>query len=230
MAAQAGSEFGEALGRAIKRKRITQASLASALHIDPSQITRWKKGQAVPHIETVARIEEELGVDLSAALEEALPEYELYLSSPITAIGQKNVKAHHGQVAEVVEVLDRHVNKVYWPGQGIESTRDLEASDIATSRNMNALAQSSALLYLQFRESHRPSGALVELGLAMGLGHKVTIILHEDISRPFMFQEGFAGVAAEVDFLPKARVYTVPSVAAACELVERNGRELLGLD
>lgn len=230
MAAQAGSEFGKALAAALKKKRYTQAKLAAELHVNPSQVSRWKQGEAVPHIETVGQIEGILDANLSSALEDSLPAHELYLSTPITGLGQKNVKAHHAQVAEVVEVLDQHVNKIYWPGQGIESTKDLEAPDIATLRNLKALEQSAALLFLQFRETHRPSGALVELGLALGMRHKVTMIVHEDVSQPFMFGNGFAGVAAELDFLPKARVYTVPSVAAACELVERNGRELLGLD
>ncbi|MEZ5341205.1 MAG: hypothetical protein R2706_07095 [Acidimicrobiales bacterium] len=69
----------------------------------------------------------------------------------------------------------------------------------------------------------------MELGIALGMRHKTTMIVHEDLVQPFMFGNGFGAVAAELDFLPKARIYTVSSVAAACELIDRNGRELLGL-
>lgn len=230
MATHTGAQFGQALDRAIKKARLTQAKLAIELSVNPSQVSRWKNGESIPHIETVAQIEKILNADLSGALEGALPVYELYVSAPITGLGQRHVKAHHYQIAEVVEVLRAHVNSLYWPGEGIETAKDLEAADIATLRNLNALEQSTALLYLQFRETHRPSSSLVELGLALGMRHKTTMIVHEDLAQPFMFTNGFGAVAAELDFLPKARTYTVTSVAGACELIERNGRGLLGLD
>jgi hypothetical protein len=41
--------------------------------------------------------------------------------------------------------------------------------------------------------------------------------------------ENFGAVAATLDFLPNARVYRVKSVGDACDLITKNGRELLGL-
>jgi hypothetical protein len=73
-----------------------------------------------------------------------------------------------------------------------------------------------------------PSSSLIELGCALGRRLKTTIIMQADLHQPFML-DGFGAVAASLSFLPKARVYTVRSVEHACDLITRNGRELLGL-
>ena len=121
-----------------------------------------------------------------------------------------------------------HVPSLYWPGEHIRGLADLSAPDLATERNMRALEHCSALLYLQFAEIVRPSGALIELGCALGRHVKTTAMIQKDLRRPFMLRN-FEGVAATVKFLPKARIYEVDSVDEAYDLMARNGRRLLGL-
>lgn len=228
MVAQGRATFGDALRTAITAARITQAELARELEIDPGQVSRWVNNKTVPHLETVSRIEQILGADLSASFSVSTPEYELYVSAPITSLKSQNLGTHHAAVSEVVAVARAHVNSLYWPGEEIQESSDLAAPDIATERNMRVLAQCSAFLYLQFEDIVRPSSALVELGVALGRRLKTTVIVRTDVIQPYMLP-GFGAVAATLGFLPKARIYTVKSVGDACDLVRKNGRELLGL-
>lgn len=226
--AQDRTTFGKALKVAISAAHYTQAKLAQALHIDPGQVSRWVHGKAIPHSETVARIEQVLGADLSESLSASAPEYELYVSAPITGLETENIGAHNAAVNEVVKATRTHINSLYWPGENVKSKSDLTAADITTERNMRILQHCSALLYLQFVEIVHPSSALVELGCALGWRLKTTIIIQAELYQPFML-DNFGAVAATLSFLPQARVYKVRSVGNACDLITRNGRELLGL-
>jgi transcriptional regulator with XRE-family HTH domain len=228
MGSQDSPTFGQALKDALASANVTQAKLARDLAIDPGQVSRWATGKALPVRQTVERIGEILGVDLHEAFRSSTPKYELYVSAPITGLGEEMVPTHHDQVGRVVESLDSHVNSLHWPGREINGTSDLLAPDIATERNMGVLAHSTAFLYLQFAEVVRPTGSLIELGIALGSRKKTTIIMKRGTQQPFMLQE-FAAVAARLPSLPQARVYLVDDVEAACQLIERNGRELLGL-
>lgn len=225
---QGAQSFGEALHAAIRAAGTNQAKLAAGLGIDAGQVSRWVNNKAVPHRDTVTRIGEALGVDLSEPFTSATPDIELYVSAPITGLGKRAVRSHHDGVAQVVDSLAQHVNSRYWPGEEITDLNELLAADIATERNMKTLSHCSALLYLQFADIVRPSGALIELGVALGKKIKTTIILKSDVQQPYMLQ-GFAAVAANLNFLPQARIYFVEDVGAACSLVARNGRQLLGL-
>lgn len=228
MDTQGRTTFGKALKAAITAARYTQAGLARELHIDQGQVSRWVNGKTIPHSETVTKIEQILGADLSAAFAASSPEYELYVSAPITGLKVEDIGPHNTAVGTVVKAASAHVNTLYWPGREIRSTSDLTAPDIATEQNMQVLQRSAAFLYLQFMEIVRPSGALVELGCALGWRLKTTIIVQADLDQPFML-DNFGAVAATLGFLPKARIYKVKSVGDACDLITRNGRTLLGL-
>ena len=228
MDAQGRSTFGKALRAAISAARYSQAGLAKELHIDAGQVSRWVNGKAIPHSETLAKIEAILGADLTTAFAASRPEYELYVTAPITGLKVEEIAAHNALVNEVVKAASKHVNSLYWPGEEIRSGDDQTAPDIATERNMQVLKNSSALLYLQFMEIVRPTSALIELGCALGWRLKTTVIIQAGLNQPFMLNN-FGSVAATLDFLPKARVYAVKSVGDACDLITKNGRELLGL-
>lgn len=228
MNSQGPSTFGKALKAAIRATNYTQARLAHELRIDPGQVSRWVNDKAVPQREAVARIEQILEVDLSASFSAPTPWCELYVAAPITALRPVDIGTHHSAVSEVVSAAREHVNSVYWPGEQIRELSDLAAPDIATERNMKMLEHCSALLYLQFLEIEHPSSSLIELGCALGRRLKTTVIVQAGLHQPFML-DGLAAVAASLGFLPKARVYVVKSVDHACDLVTRNGRELLGL-
>jgi len=207
---------------------MSQAELARALNVDPGQVSRWATDKAIPHAKTVRRIESLVGADLSEAFRRSTPSHELYVSAPITGLGAEVIGTHRHSVELVVTAARESVNSVYWPGEGINGRADLVAPDIATERNLKVLAGCPSFLYLQFEEVVQPTGALIELGLAMGRKCKTTIILRRGLRWPYML-DGLPAVAAGLPFLPQARLYEVDSVEAAAGLVSKNGRELLGL-
>jgi len=198
------------------------------VHTNASQVSRWVNNKSVPHADTVGRMEEILGTDVSRAFAESLPAHELYVSAPITGLGPTLVEAHHDAVSLVMKTLETVVNSPFWPGAGIHGLNDLTAADIATERNFRVMAASPAFLYLQFEEITAPSSALIELGFALGKRIKTTVIRRSGLKQPFML-DGFGAVAERLNCLPQARLYTVDSAQGACELIRKDGRELLGL-
>lgn len=228
MAEQRSATFGAALAVALSNARQTQADLARGLGIDPGQVSRWVNNKTRPHVGTVDKIEGLLGVDLMPAFEASLPELELYVAAPITGLGSKRVSDHRDKVAQVVEGLRPHVHSYYWAGEEIGSLDDLQASDLATENNLRRFENAQACLFIQLDEIEGPSGSLIELGLALGMKKKTTIIIREGLRTPFMLK-GFQGVAPKFRFLPEARIYPVANVGDAVRLVSRNGRPLLGL-
>jgi transcriptional regulator with XRE-family HTH domain len=215
----------------MKDKEISQAELARNIPIDQSQVSRWITGKAVPQIQNLHRVEKILDVDLSDSFTKSTPDYELFVSAPISGIPGEKVPEHHDAVAKVVEAARQHVNGLVWPGEQIRTAADRQgaAADIATERNMTALFGCPAYLYLQFTEVMGPSSAFVELGFALGRKMKITIIVQKGLTSPYMLR-GFGAVAARLKFLPEARIYNeVGSADEAASLIASNGRELLGL-
>jgi transcriptional regulator with XRE-family HTH domain len=231
MTTQGTASFAGALKRALRDARATQADLARKLDMDPGQVSRWINGKAVPHIGNVRRIEEFLKTDLAGSFAESTPEYELFVSAPISGIAIEDVPEHHSAVEKVVSAAHQHVNGLVWPGEHIKTAADRRAAaaDIVTEKNMNALFSCEAYLYLQFAEVVRPSSAFIELGIALAKKMKITIMVKEGLTSPYMLR-GFSGVAASLRLLPPARIYRdVASAEEAASLVENSGRELLGL-
>jgi transcriptional regulator with XRE-family HTH domain len=228
MPPQGHSSFGDALRAAIRAAGSSQAELARRLDIDPGQVSRWANDKALPHLRHVRRIEQILKVSLADSFAVSTPDYELFVSAPITGLALAAVAVHHHAVARVVAAASQHINGVYWAGETIRSVDELAAPDLATERNMKVLASCHAYLYLQFADIIHPSGSLVEFGFALGKRLKTTLIIQRGLPSPFML-EGFGAVAESLSFLPKARIYSVTSVDEAVALVARNGRELLGL-
>jgi hypothetical protein len=182
----------------------------------------------VPHIDTVGRIEEILHTSLIDSFNASTPDYELFVSAPIIGLAVGEIAQHRDAVAEVVTATRRHVNNLYWSGEQIRAHNDLAAADLLTARNFKILVSCSAYLYIQFAPIVHPSSALVELGFALGRRIKTTVIFQSGLPVPYMLGN-FGAVASEMKFLPQARIYPVESVAGAVSLIERNGRDLLGL-
>lgn len=222
------SPFAAALKRALIAAGQRQADLARSLGVDPGQVSRWATGKSVPHSATVRKLEDLLDADLSDALEESTPDYELYVSAPITGLGTDAISAHHSLVAPVVEAARGVANGVYWPGEAVLSGDHLRAADIATEDNLRALNECESFLYLQFEEVTQPTGSLIELGLAMGQKRKTTIIYKQGLKLPWMLS-GFQGVAERLSFMPNVRMYPVADVDGALAFLRVNGRGVLGL-
>jgi putative transcriptional regulator len=231
MAQQRETTFGAALRRALVESGRSQVWLARELDTNPGQISRWINGKTLPRIETVNRIGELLGVDASelywrTVSEYSRPDYDLFVSTPITELHQQDLQAHRRDVGRVVEAAEEVVDNVYWSGRQVASFYDLGAPDIATQESLRAFVTCTAYLYVQFAEMVDPSGALVELGFALGRKVKTTMIIKKGLRTPYMFS-GLGIVAAKLDFLPETHIYDVDDVDEAVRLIGRSGRQLL---
>ena len=228
MTAQEDSRFADALRQAIREAQTTQANLAANINISPGQVSRWATGKVIPHSDNVKAIDQFLGSHLEALLVASKQRYELYVSSPISGLQNKDIPAHRGIVSGIVTAARQHVNGLYWPAEHIRNIDDLAAADLFAEQNFEALSNCSAYLYLQFTEIVHPSGALVELGFALGRRLKTTIIVKQGVNLPYILN-GIDVVAERLKFLPRARFYQEPSAERAAALIARNGRKLLGL-
>lgn len=56
--------FSERLKQLRQERKITQTRLAELLDVQPRVYNRWERGDAVPHLDTVVRIAEVLGVTI----------------------------------------------------------------------------------------------------------------------------------------------------------------------
>jgi transcriptional regulator with XRE-family HTH domain len=233
MASQQDTTFGDALKQALVDAGQKPAWLARELPADASQVSRWINGKSRPVPEMLHSINELLGVDLSEAYqrslladERSMPKYDLFVSTPIYGLQDAEIQAHRDDVAKVVAAGEKVVGRVYWSGEEVKSWHDRGAADLATETSLRALARCRAYLYVQFAPMEYPSGALVELGIALGRKLKTTMIIKKDLRRPYMFQ-GFAGVAEKLEFLPETHVYDVNDADEAVRLIEHDGPQLL---
>jgi transcriptional regulator with XRE-family HTH domain len=224
--------FGDALRQALFGKRHTQTWLAEQLGTSNQQVNRWVNNRQVPHLDKVRQIEDLLGTDLNDAFRHSMRvpepsiEHGLFVSAPAAELRNEEISAHRNDVARVVAAAKNVVDRVYWSSEEVGSILDLGAADLATETSLQALNTCRAYLYLQFADLTNPSGALVELGFALGRKLKTTMIIKKDLRTPYMF-EGFQGVAARLYFLPEVRIYLVDEVDDAVRLIERDGDHLL---
>lgn len=228
MSAQDDASLGGHLQRAIKHKGWTQSQLAREIHIDPSRVSLWVRNLAVPTPQHLALIDEKLGSTLVAMWSATSRGVDLYVSAPISGIDHSEIAAHNEKVASVVDVVRKYVPNVYWPGERILSYSELAEADITTEDNMKVLGDASALLYLQFADIIHPTGALIELGIALGRPIRTTVIVAPKLPTPYML-DVLPAVGVQKNFLPKARVYH-KTVKDTIALIERHKAVLFGFD
>jgi hypothetical protein len=156
------------------------------------------------------------------------PAFELYLAAPISGLDAACVAEHHDAVERISAEATKVTNGVYWPGRDIHTMNDLAAADIVTRDNLEVLSHCDGLLYVQLSDVAHPTGALIELGIALGRRIKTTIMIQKDLPLPFMLRN-FEGVAARSQIMPDARVDFVEDVDDVIQRIGRNGREIFGL-
>jgi transcriptional regulator with XRE-family HTH domain len=228
MSAQGDSTLGGQLLRALKKKGWTQSRLAQEVHIDPSRVSLWTRDLATPSVSHLQLIDEALGSHLEKEWSPASRGADLYVSAPITGLSEGALRAHNLKVAQIVTVVRKYIPNVYWPGEDIHELTELAEPDITTEQNMRVLGNSSGLLYLQFADMVHPSGALMELGIALGRKLRTTVIVDKGLATPYMLNV-LPAVGVQENFLPKARVYQ-KTVKEAIALIDRHKADLFGFD
>lgn len=221
------SPFGNTLRQALVARRMSQAALAKAMEVHPSQVNRWVHGRAMPGMENVSKIEKLLKIDLSDVLTHPSREYELFVAAPEGGLRPDDVADHHADVAKVLSAAREQVNGIYWPSEEDKTAADRTyKAAMRTDRNLRVLNRCPALIYLQFAEVVNPSSAYIELGYALGRKMKLTIMVKRGLMLPYMLHD-FGAVGSG---LREVRIY--PNIASADEaaaLIKHNGRALLGL-
>jgi transcriptional regulator with XRE-family HTH domain len=218
-----GGRLGDRINSALLARGTKRATLAALLEVSPSTVTRWINGVIVPKPTKLEAMKQILGADL--LLDEEQPAPSLFVASPITALPEDQRLAAHQDLARLVAAMRRVIPDVRWPGEhGVRHHRGV--AEIATQPTMTALYGGDALVYVQLTNVTRATGALVELGIALGLQRPITLILGTNVARPFMFEQGFEAVAARLHWLPDVRVVTVTSAVEAEQIIHTAGARL----
>lgn len=203
---------------------MTQTDLASKLHVHESAVSRWLNDRTHKPIPepNVERIVEALDLDPDKLPKRA----EVYVSAPLESFQRSNLNEHQDAVQTLVDALRDASVQVYWPCEGIRSDSPQSLPDLATEANLPHLRDCDAMLLALLAETERTSSAFIELGIALGLGKKVTILHMSDVRLPFML-EGFGQAAERIDYLPEVRLRRVDSLASAEAVIRDNWSRLL---
>lgn len=221
---------------ALRQQDLSQADLARKLDAKPSQISDWLGGKHFPRADRRRLVNELLGIDRdvrtqrppASVVEKDIPS-RLYVSSPITSVPETNYKRHFGEVAEIVSAASEVVGAVEWPGAPVGPTRRLRAAGAVMPENWDWLATAGGLVYIQFEEIEGATGALIELGIALGRKIRTTVILSDRVKKPFLLSSGFERIAEARDDFPNALFYTYSSADAAAGEIRETGAAYFGL-
>jgi transcriptional regulator with XRE-family HTH domain len=227
MAAQGRARFHVTLKAALGDHK--QVWLADRLGVSETTVSRWMTDKTRPLREQAAKAAELLGEpEVLEVFDATKAPYELYLASPISGLRSTEVAAHRDAIEMIATEAETVTNGVYWPGRDIHSKTELAAADIVTRDNLEVLRHCHGLLYVQLADVTHPTGALVELGIALGRQIKTTVMIKRGVPLPFMLRN-FEGVAARSPIMPDARVDFVDTAEDVVALIKRNGREIFGL-
>jgi len=206
---------------------MTQSALASILHVDATQVSRWCNGRAVPRDDYRKRIEE-VFQDRGININFPTTEISVFFSTPMAALCSEEYEQDRSAAQTVYEALCRVAPPVFWAASHIASTEAFEVSDIAAEKNLAALEDADAFVYLQLRELSRVTSSLVETGIALATRKPVTIFGLSEDHLPYILR-GFGAVVDRVPFGGHYRFYKIGSPLEVVRLLTIHGRELLGL-
>ncbi len=220
------SPIGRDISSALAGLGRTQKWLADQLSIDASQVSRWVTAKQEPSLENARTIDGLLGTDITslrAAGRSDTQRYGVYLAAPLTSVGSAEFAPHREAIDRLARVIESIAGSVYWAGTG-QTESERTADDLRTEQNLAAMQVSSCVAMIQLVPTVRPSSALVELGMALGLGRQTTIFTTDQAHLPSMLG-GFSAVAERVAPLPRVRIYVVEDVQDAVDLIEQHGND-----
>lgn len=205
---------------------MTQAGLAQLLCVDAGQVSRWCTGKALlrgEYAERATRLFAERGVTIVVPRSTRV-----FLSAPMAALDSASYEEDRSGTTAIHEALCRIAEPVYWPGESIITAAQFEAPDLATARNLTALIEAEAFVYVQLRELTHPTSCHVELGMAIASKTPVTVFAPSEDCLPYTLRR-FEAVAARKAFGGRYRFYAVSGPAEAVRLLDIHGAELIGI-
>lgn len=222
-------ELGTRLRAILTSRKLKHSVFAKELGKNSSQLSRLLAGTEHWTRELASRIDELLTTNLTSVYDELTEEIDLYVASPITGLSAENIPNAHARTAGLVTFLRELGYTVSWPGEQITDVQKLIAPSVATTTNIRTLVRCRGLLYVQFDEVIHPSGALIELGIALGRKMKTTIVADARLGLPFMLRNGFDGVARDSPNLPDAKVHTFADIEDAKRQIANTGPLFFGI-
>jgi hypothetical protein len=151
----------------------------------------------------------------------------VFFSTPMTAIAQ-DYEADRASAAPVFEQLRKIAAPVYWPSDQIGTAAGFEAPDLATERNLVALLEAEAFVFLQLRELIHPTSCHIELGMAIARGTPTTVFAPSEENLPYALRR-FEAISSRTGFGGRYRFYSIRSADDAVRLLAIHGLQLLGL-
>lgn len=217
---------GERLRQLLAAAGMTQAELARRLQLDPGQVSRWCRGRAPLHGDYAATVVELMrgrGVEVDVMD----LSNRVFFSTPMTALTDGYV-ADRAAAAQVYEQLCKVAAPVYWPADHIDSAEMFEAPDLATERNLVALLEAEAFVFLQLRELIHPTSCHIELGMAIARSTPATVFAPSEECLPYTLRR-FEAISGRAGFGGRYRFYAIKSADDAVRLLAIHGLQLLGL-
>jgi transcriptional regulator with XRE-family HTH domain len=205
----------------------SQKRLAKEIDVSPGTVSNLLNGKTAVSYERANLIAATLEIDIT----DLLLDPDIYVAAPMTTLKKTTLRQNHKEVDQVLDALHTIGLKPYWPGAGVKSLSDAKDPRITTAANFEALGRVQALMLLLLHEATGPTGALIELGYAMGQGRRITIFIEKSLNtdgkRPFVL-EGLVSAAMEIDEIAPVEIIEVEGIDEVVARIESDhGAEML---
>lgn len=149
--------------------------------------------------------------------------YDAFISSPMFAFGDEaRYKTHRDDVLRLTEALkDQCGFTCYYAGEGRANYDDFETSDIALSKDLQALRDSR--FYVLLIPETSATSALVEAGAALILRKPSTYFVQQEARLPFALEHATNSGDAQ---LPRIKIYSYSTID---DLIRKVAVNKLGL-
>ncbi|GAA4446154.1 hypothetical protein [Phytohabitans houttuyneae] len=147
-------------------------------------------------------------------------EYDVFISSPMTALTQESYEAHRKDILKFIRTIELRCKfKCYYSGRNRPTLDHFEAVDVGLRNDMEALKKSRYFL-LVFPET-LVSSVLVEAGMAIVLNKPALYFKRPGVKLPFTLEGAANSTNPE---LPRTSKYEYKDTADLVRLIQNNGR------
>ncbi|OQY01053.1 MAG: hypothetical protein B6I26_05475 [Desulfobacteraceae bacterium 4572_130] len=114
--------------------------------------------------------------------------YNVFVSSPMAALSDKQFQADRRNVSQVVECLRNNCGKtsIFWAAESIKSPEEFDPPAISVETDIEAIETSEYFILIFYRKS--PSSVLFEAGIALALGKKCIYFIRNRNHLPFLMR------------------------------------------
>jgi hypothetical protein len=115
--------------------------------------------------------------------------YDIFISTPMSGLERTSYVAHRQGVLDVIDALRTHCGfkEVYCDIARFPKQKRFEANDVAFDRDLEAIRGSKRFVLIYPEAA--PSGALVEVGMALALRKPAVIWARNPAELPFILQK-----------------------------------------